>query len=97
MNKTMWAILFGLTFIGLGVWVLAMAATVNEPPGTTLFRVPHSITWATPVPRSGRLAKIGPQPSSHDVFGLAPVRNPPFEDRYTTAQGTVQLRNFLRC
>ncbi len=32
MNRTMWAILLSLTIIGLGVWVLAMAAAVNEPP-----------------------------------------------------------------
>ena len=32
MNRTMWAILLSLTIIALGVWVLAMAATVNEPP-----------------------------------------------------------------
>lgn len=32
MNRTMWAILLSLTIIALGVWVFAMAATVNEPP-----------------------------------------------------------------
>lgn len=31
MNRTMWVILLSLTIISLGVWVLAMAATANEP------------------------------------------------------------------